>query len=98
MINFHSFLALLTIILLKTWVRPLFGYFKIGNGLFTETGTEKQRQGNFFDTKYFELLLKSKMIKIHQYETQQPKFDFLNRSFCRKASAFTFSKIKKKKT
>ena len=42
----------------KTWVRPLFGYFKIGNGLFLEPGKEKQRQGNFFDNKYFELLLK----------------------------------------
>ena len=62
----------------------LFGYFKIGNGLFIEPGTEKQRQGNFFDNKYFGLLLKSKMIKIPQYETQQPQFDFLNRSICRK--------------
>ena len=34
----------------ETWVRPLFGYFKIGNDLFIEPGNEKQRQGKFFLT------------------------------------------------
>ena len=68
----------------ETCVRPLFGYFKIGNCLFIEPGTEKK--GFFFYNKYFVQLLKSKMIKIPQYETQQPQFHFLNRSFCRKAS------------